>query len=89
MDAYNSYGKDSSIETTIGQLNFFKWALENNIIDYIENHYQEIEEDMNNNNSLSRSKKNMNLTRKKRQELSISASKCLKKETIEITVKFN
>jgi len=51
------YGKDSSIETTIGQLNFFKWALENNIIDYIENHYQEIEEDMNNNNSLSRSKK--------------------------------
>jgi len=75
------YGKYSSIETTIGQLNFFKWA--------IENHYKEIEEDMNNNNSLSRSKKNMNLTRKKRQELSISASKCLKKETIEITVKFN
>ena len=24
-----------SFETTIGQMNFFKWALENNIIDYI------------------------------------------------------
>lgn len=83
------FGKESSIETTIGQLNFFKWALENKIIEYIENHYQDIEEDMNNNNSLSRSKKNMNLTRKKRQELSISASKCLKKEDIEIVVKFN
>lgn len=83
------FGKESSIETTIGQLNFFKWALENKIIDYIENNYQVIEEDMNNNNSLSRSKKNMNLTRKKRQELSISASKCLKKEDIEIVVKFN
>ena len=83
------FGTDSSIETTIGQLNFFKWALENKIIDYIENNYQVIEEDMNNNNSLSRSKKNMNLTRKKRQELSISASKCLKKEDIEIVVKFN
>lgn len=83
------FGKDSSIETTIGQLNFFKWALENKIIDYIENNYQVIEEDMNNNNSLSRSKKNMNLTRKKRQELSISASKCLKKEDIEVVVKFN
>jgi hypothetical protein len=83
------YGEDSSIETTIGQLNFFKWALENNIIDYIETNYEEIEEDMNNNNSLSRSKKNINTTRKKRQELSISASKCLKKETIEITVNFN
>lgn len=83
------FGNDSSIETTIGQLNFFKWALENKIIDYIENNYKDIEEDMNNNNSLSRSKKNMNLTRKKRQELSISASKCLKKEDIEIVVKFN
>ena len=83
------YGEDSSIETTIGQLNFFKWALENDIIQYIEQNYNEIEEDMNNNNSLSRSKKNINLTRKKRQELSISASKCLKKETVEITVKFS
>tara|TARA_B100002019_G_C21013970_1_gene471411 strand:- start:211 stop:348 length:138 start_codon:yes stop_codon:yes gene_type:complete len=44
---------------------------------------------MNNNNSLSRSKKNINnSTRKKREELSISASKCLKKETIEIVVQF-
>ena len=83
------YGDGSSIETTIGQLNFFKWALENHIIEYIESNYEEIEEDMNNNNSLSRSKKNINTTRKKRQELSISASKCLKKETIEITVNFN
>lgn len=83
------YGEDSSIETTIGQLNFFKWALENNIIDYIEKHYEYIEEDMNNNNSLSRSKKNLNITRKKRQELSISASKCLKKENIDIIVNFN
>lgn len=83
------YAEGSSIETTIGQLNFFKWALENDIIEYIEDNYTEIETDMNKNNSLSRSKKNINVTRKKRQELSISASKCLKKETIEITLNFN
>ena len=29
------YTKGKFIETTIGQLNFFKWALENKVIDYI------------------------------------------------------
>jgi len=81
---YNGNG----VETTIGQLNFFKWALENEMINYIESNYSLIENDMNDNNSLSRSKKNLNITRKKREELSISASKCLKKELIEITVNF-
>lgn len=33
--------------TTVGQLNFFKWALENNIIDYVQKHMKEIEDDMN------------------------------------------
>lgn len=48
---------ETLIETTIGQLNFFKWALEHRIIDYIEEHYEEIEKDMMNRNSMS--KKNM------------------------------
>ena len=30
------YKGDNSIQTTIGQLNFFKWALENDVIKYIE-----------------------------------------------------
>ena len=42
------YNKNNSIITTVGQLNFFKWALENNVIDYINENLQEIEEDMNN-----------------------------------------
>jgi hypothetical protein len=33
--------------TTVGQLNFFKWALENNIVDYVQKHIKEIEDDMN------------------------------------------
>lgn len=32
-------GEDASIETTLGQLNFFRWALENNIINYIETNF--------------------------------------------------
>lgn len=86
------YKEDNSIQTTIGQLNFFKWALENDVIKYIENNYQIIEKDMNNRNSTSRRKENNSLslskTRKKREELSISASKTIKREEVEITIEF-
>ena len=30
------------IQTTLGQLNFFKWAIENKVIDYIEEHYKDL-----------------------------------------------
>lgn len=91
------YGEGKSIQTTIGQLNFFKWALENNVITYIENNYQAIERDMNSRNSTSKRKSEDNLgnttttnkTRKKREELSICASKSIKKEEVQIVVKFD
>ena len=87
------YKQTKFIETTIGQLNFFKWALENKVVSYIEEHYNDIENDMNLRNSTSRRKittENTNAkTRKKREELSISATKSIKKEKVEIVVKFN
>jgi hypothetical protein len=118
------YKDGKYIQTTIGQLNFFKWALENNVIRYIEENYANIEKDMNNRNSTSKKKslsasavsdastesvnsdniiidadqdelenKNNsdcnNKTRKKREELSISATKSIKKEKVEIIVNFN
>lgn len=86
------YKNGTSIETTIGQLNFFRWALENKIIDYIEQHYDLIEKDMNSRNSRSKRKElplENTKTRKKREELSISASKSIKKEEVEILVKFH
>ena len=92
------YDNEKYMETTIGQLNFFKWAIENNIIHYIESNYSDIENDMNQRNSTSKRKaspdnlstENDNTkTRKKREELSISACKCIKKEDVKIIVKFN
>ena len=86
------YKEDSYIQTTIGQLNFFKWALENNVIDYIEQNFKSIELDMNSRNSTSKNKKtdiNVKKTRKKREELSVSASKSIKKEKVEIVLKFD
>lgn len=86
------YKEDAHIQTTIGQLNFFKWAIDNNVINYIEQNYSCIEKDMNNRNSTSKVRindKNSNKTRKKREELSVSASKSIKKEKVEIVVKFD
>jgi len=77
------------METTIGQLNFFKWTIENKIIEFIEENYTDIENDMNSRNSTSKRKDNDTKTRKKREELSISACKCIKKEIVKIIVKFN
>jgi hypothetical protein len=78
-------------ETTIGQLNFFKWALENQIISYIKDNRDIIENDMNNNNSISKSKitKFIDNKRKTREELSVNAIKTFKKEKVEITVTFS
>ena len=96
------YDEEKYMETTIGQLNFFKWAIENNIVDYIKTNYDIIENDMNSRNSTSKCKfspdnkdvlsvaSNQNTkTRKKREELSVSACKCIKKENVKIIVKFN
>ena len=86
------YKNDTCIETTIGQLNFFKWAIENQVINYIEENYDTIEKDMNNRNSTSKRKETVtdnSKTRKKREELSVSATKSIKKEEVEIVVKFN
>jgi hypothetical protein len=86
------YKDDTFVETTIGQLNFFKWALENKVVDFIEQYYETIEKDMNNRNSTSKRKENAmdtSKTRKKREELSVSATKSIKKEKVEIILKFH
>ena len=43
------YNDDEFIITTVGQLKFFKWAIENNMLDYISDHLKDIEKDMNTN----------------------------------------
>ena len=101
------YDDEKYMETTIGQLNFFKWAIENKIVEFIETNYEDIEKDMNGRNTTSKRRSpnstdgesedstanngstDNTKTRKKREELSVSACKCIKKETVKIIVKFN
>jgi hypothetical protein len=99
------FDDQTEMETTIGQLNFFKWSIENGVLDYIEEHFEDIEQDMNHRNSLAKrrtqtlqedsalihsiTEDNHAKTRKKREELSVSACKCIKKEHVKIVVTFH
>jgi hypothetical protein len=74
-------------------LNFFKWAILNKVIDYIIDHYDEITNDMTNRltvkNKPNLSTEDTNVkTRKKREELSVSACRSIRKEFVPIKITF-
>lgn len=114
------------IQTTLGQLNFFKWAIENEVLRYIQENYTAIEADMNIRNNTTRKIAKSHQTssatidgcelkipmmdvdngvtdgtlspspttagtkhRKKREELSSSATKSIKKEFVDIVITFD
>ena len=83
------YNDTDILSTTIGQLNFFKWAINNGVIDYIKDNYKEIEDDMNESIRLIRKNTIKTNERKKRQELSLSASRGLNKHHEKIIIDFN
>ena len=93
------YNNTKSIITTVGQLNFFRWALENKILDYITDNLKIIETDMNQNIrkpdvKLSKKKSklgcdfNKKTERRKRKELSTSATNTINKHKVSITLDF-
>lgn len=41
------YTKTDSIDTTIGQLNFFRWAIQRGILNYLQKHHIQVEKQMN------------------------------------------
>ena len=95
------YDETTKLITTIGQLNFFKWAILNKVIDYIIEHYDDITNDMTNrltvknkpiileeNNIIKDSNTVNGKTRKKREELSVSACRSIRKEFVPIKITF-
>jgi hypothetical protein len=92
------YGKGNELLTTVGQLNFFRWAIEHNVLDYINDNLEIIETDMNSSLKIEGStgkiveetvQEKQEKKRKKRHELSISASKSVSKHNVKITVEFS
>jgi len=68
---YDSNDDNKRVLTTLGQLNFFKWAVSNNIIDYVEKHYEDINRSMINYNKEEKVKK----TEKKKKKVEIITTK--------------
>ena len=83
------------IITTIGQLNFFRFAIQDNIIQYALDHIEDIEQDMNttlkNRETEKRDKTNstfIELRNVKRKELSAPGNKSVHITRISATIKF-
>ncbi len=77
--------KFQGFETTVGQLNFFEWAITDEILDYLEKNYEAVHADME-----TRLKEEIEVNNhKKRHELSKSATNSLKHHNVRVTVKFD
>ena len=95
------YTSEHSLITTIAQLNFFKWALSNKILDYIDENFDHINNDMNfsiknkSSNSYENTLTNDSLTdspsssEKKRHELSENANKTINCYRMKVIVEMN
>ena len=74
------------ITTTVGQLNFFRWALQNNVIEYIMENYEVIEDDMNENTKKQRMEKkklvNSEVELAVQQNITLNKKKLEKKENL-------
>lgn len=73
----NSY-PNKCLYTTIGQLNFFRWAFSNNIIEYVEKNYDEINKAMIKSNKEDKERK-----QEKEKKQDSTKSKSVEKTTIE------
>jgi hypothetical protein len=68
-------------------LNFFEWAINDEILDYIETHHDEIHKDMDSRIQIMKQSDPQQL--KKRHEISNSATKSLKINEMRVSVKFD
>jgi hypothetical protein len=74
------------LDTTVGQLNFFEWAIQDEVLDYLETHYDEIHSDMETNSQVLQPKDG---ERRKRHELSRSATKSVRIHDVPVKVTFD
>lgn len=73
------------MNTTVGQLSFFEWAIQDEVLDYLEAHYEEVQKDMDDCSTTIQPKDG---ERRKRHELSRSATKSVCMHNIPVTVSF-
>ena len=72
------------IHTTVGQLSFFEWAIQDEVLEYLETHFDEIQKDMDESSTTLQQGEG----RKKRHELSRSATKTVCRHDVCVSVSF-
>jgi hypothetical protein len=78
--------KFMGMDTTVGQLGFFEWAIQDEVLDYLEANYDAVQADMDAcTTSIQQSAEG---SRRKRHELSRSATKSICLHTIPVSVSF-
>ena len=81
--------KFMEMDTTVGQLNFFEWAIQDEVLKYIEDNYDEIHDDMESCSTTLQPKTAEEGARRKRHELSRSATKSIRRHDVRVVVQFN
>lgn len=87
--------KKLRLYTTLGQLNFFKWAISNGVVSYVEKNISQITNAMNSANKEDKKKKDKLKKEKKKQrktaekDINIKATKVVSDEEVKITVTFD
>lgn len=76
--------KFQDMDTTVGQLNFFEWVLSDEILDYLEAHHEEVHADME-----GRIHEFKTDVKRKRHELSNSATNTLSRHDVVVKVSFD
>jgi hypothetical protein len=78
--------KFHDMDTTVGQLNFFEWAIADEVLDYLDKHRDTVHTDM---ETRLHESKSVDGPKKKRHELSHSATKSMTHHEVRVTVKFD
>lgn len=80
--------KFKGLDTTVGQLNFFEWIITDEIINYLENHREAVHADMESRLQELKDATDKD-TRRKRHELSNSATNSVSRHDVTVKVSFD
>jgi len=100
--SYDKTDPSKTFHTTLGQLNFFYWAISNNIIAFVENHVDKILKAMNQSNKEDKKKKETKKKNKnkimrqkkvaqesKQKDVNITAKKTMNDDEVQIVLSFD
>jgi hypothetical protein len=74
------------MNTTVGQLSFFEWAIQDDVLNYLEEHFDDVQKDM---DECSTTMQTTEGARRKRHELSRSATKSICLHSVTVKVSFD